>query len=287
MQTSGTESHLDVSEATFERDVIDESHRRPVVVDFWAPWCGPCRTLGPILERLASESGGGFLLAKVNVDENPRLAMLFRVQGIPAVKAVKNGALVDEFTGVLPEHQVRAWLERFVPGPAEEAVAEGERLEAAGKTQEARASFERALELKGRHGRALLGLARLEAAAGETEAAARHLDQILPADAGPLTQEIAALRLQLGGGGDLRTARERAAKNPDDLEAQVALGRALAAAGQHEPALQTFLGVVKKSPRVGPGEDARKAMIEVFDVVGARSDLADHYRSLLAQELYK
>lgn len=284
---------IDATEATFDQEVLAESTSRPVVVDFWAPWCGPCRVLGPMLERLADEHAGAFrlakVLAKVNADENPALTADFQVRGIPALKAFRDGRVVDEMTGALPEPALRAWLEGFVPGPADSLLDEGKALERGGRTADARAAYERALELRPRHARALIALAELEAAAGEAERAERHLDMILPDDASLHGKEISALRLQLHAAeaGTVDELARRVKEAPDDLEARVALGKAQAAAGRHEEALGTLLEVVRRSPRVGPGEAAREAMIEIFGAIGERSELADAYRAKMAAELYK
>lgn len=277
---------IDATDANFQAEVIEESHRRPVVVDLWAPWCGPCRVLGPILERLAEEHAGRFLLAKVNVDENPGLAHAFQVRGIPTVHAVVNGKVVDSFTGALPEIQVRAWLEGILPGPEVEILERADALLEKDDRARAKEILGELLERKPRHGDALLRMARILAAEGKVDEAERSLDLILPDDAERLEKEIAVLRLKLSGDG-VEEAERRARENPDDLEARLALGKALAAAEQYERALEIFLDVLRKSPRVGPGEEARKAMVEIFGAIGARSELADRYRALMAAELYK
>ncbi|NUQ56805.1 MAG: thioredoxin, partial [Dehalococcoidia bacterium] len=112
----------DVTDDTFASEVLTESSKRPVVVDFWAPWCGPCRVLGPIIERVAAEYGGSVVLAKLNTDENPETSMAYGIQGIPAVKAFRNGKVVAEFTGAIPEARVRAFFQQLAPGPADQAA---------------------------------------------------------------------------------------------------------------------------------------------------------------------
>src|SRR5215213_5904698 len=140
-----TTSVVEVSEASFERDVLQRSFEAPVVVDFWAAWCGPCRTLGPILERLAEEYAGAWILAKLDVDANPGVAAAFGIQGIPAVKAFRDGRQVAEFVGALPEDRVRAWLDQLGPSPATLAVGEGKAAEAAGDLERATELYRKAL----------------------------------------------------------------------------------------------------------------------------------------------
>ena len=123
---------MDVSQADFDEKVVAASRKQPVVIDFWAPWCAPCKVLKPILEKLAEEYKGKFLLAKVNSDENQEIAARYAVRGIPAVKAMVDGKIVDEFTGALPEGQVRAWLDKIIPSPAEELRRAAQQRSAAG-----------------------------------------------------------------------------------------------------------------------------------------------------------
>lgn len=277
---------IDATESNFQEEVIEESHKRPVVVDLWAPWCAPCRTLGPVLERLAEEEAGAFLLAKVNVDENPAVSQAFQVRGIPAVYALLHGQVVDSFTGALPEVQVRAWLRGILPGPEAALLEQAAALQAEGKTKEAKALYEKVLEEKPRDGDAHFQLAKILAAEGSLDAAERHLGLILPDDATRLEKEIASLRLKMAGDG-LEEAERAVEEAPEDREARLRLGKALAAAEQYERALDVFLEVLREGPKDSIGEEARAAMVEIFGAVGTRSELSDRYRSLMAAELYR
>lgn len=279
---------VDVPPGAFATAVLDESRRRPVVVDFWAPWCGPCRTLGPILERAAVAAGGAFLLAKVNVDEDPEVAARYGIQGIPAVKAYEGGEVIDEFVGALPEARVRAWLDGLVPGPADEALAEGLRLAASGDRAKARAALERALSLEPTLVEATLALGELEQADGRADAARTLLERLPEGLPAPLAARAAALRVKLSAPAvDPAELRRRAEAAPDDPAPRLALARALAAGGDVRAALEELLALVRRHRRDPPGDEARRAMLELFELVGARSELADEYRTKLSRELFR
>jgi len=279
---------IDVGDADFESSVVARSRDVPVVVDFWAPWCGPCRTLGPVLERLAEEHQGAFVLARVNVDEAPAVAEAMRIQSIPAVHAFRDGAILDGFVGAQPEPLVRQFLASVLPGEADHAAKEADALAAAGDGAAAEARYRDALSHDARHGRALLGLARQRAVANDVAEALTLVERVLPSSSvAPEAQRLAAeLRMRAGAAdGDEPALRARVAADPDDLDARLALARHLAAIGQHEAALLEFLEIVRRD-KSHEDEAARRAMLDLFEVVGPRSPLAERYRADLAKALY-
>ncbi len=278
---------IDVNERNFQREVIERSHEAPVVVDFWAPWCAPCRMLGPVLENLAQEFGGRFILAKLNTDENQRLAARFGVQGIPAVKAFKDGRVVAEFVGAQPRPAVRQFIERILPNELDMKVAEGRALLAIGRFTEAESRFREVLSEKPDHPAAMLGQARALLSLGREQAALQLLNRIPPVT--PEGTEAARLRAEItlrqgAGNANEATLKARLAEAPSDLEARYQLASLLASQQRYEEALEHYLEILRRDRKFRNG-GARQAMLHVFELLGDQP-LVRQYRNKLATVLF-
>jgi putative thioredoxin len=273
----------DVDEASFEREVIERSRRTPVVVDFWAAWCGPCRQLGPVLERLAAEANGDFQLVKVDVDHNPRLSQRYRVQGIPAVKGFRDGRMVSEFTGALPESRVRDWLKGLVPSAADRLTAEARAAEERGDAAGAERGYRAVLASHPGHPAAAIGLARLLISVGRLDEASELLR---PYANDPEAQRLAArLRFRAAAHDvDLQALRDRIEADPRDVAAHEALGMALAGDEAYTAALDHLLEAVRIDRRAG--DAARRAMLDLFSLLGDDDPRTRDYRQRLSAVLF-
>ena len=278
----GTENYIfDVTTETFEQYVINNSLHVPVLVDFWAPWCGPCKSLMPILTKLAEEYDGQFLLAKVNIDEQQELALQFGVRSVPTVKLFRHGQGVDEFSGALPESQLRAFIDQHVEKESDRRLPAIMAQFNAGEQEAALLQLRelRALEPANRQ----LVETELEMLLAMKQfSEAQTLLQSLPAEVQlePSMQALhSTLQLQLAASEapDSDELQRRLEQNPNDSEARYQLGVQLTTAGEYEAALQTFLELLRRDRNYGD-EAARKGMLMVFDQLGADDELVSRYR---------
>ena len=272
----------DVDTANFPQEVLQRSREVPVVVDFWAEWCQPCRTLGPILEKVAAESGGAFELVKVDVDANQELATQYGIQGIPMVLAFRDGAAIDSFTGALPEPAVRAWVEGILPTELDLMVDQARTAQLSDDGLTAEHILRQVLDQKSDHSEAGTSLASLLIDRGETDEALIVLGRLVP-DA-EVDRLNSAARLKASKGSDLAEIEARVAADPDDDGLRIELAKALAARAEYEPALDRLLSVVRAK---GPHKDeARTAMLDIFGVLGDEHPLTQTYRRQLASALF-
>jgi putative thioredoxin len=289
MVSSDSAFVIAVDTDSFETEVIERSRTVPVLVDFWAPWCGPCRVLGPILEKLAAEYRGGFILAKLNTDENPRISAEFRIQGIPNVMLFRDGGVVDQFVGAYPESGVRKFLDSHLPSEADKVFSLAQLRLEEGKPSEAELLLNEVLRLDPKHSAAHLALAKALINSGRGKQALPHLEAIPGLsdeyESAARLREVLAFQDECEQGGGEQLWRQRLAKDPDDLDSRFALACCLAAAGKYPDALDEFLTLVAKDKRYRDAAP-RKAMLAIFSVIGERSVLADEYRTRLARTLY-
>jgi putative thioredoxin len=276
---------MDVTTATFEREVVQASHAAPVVVDFWAPWCGPCRALTPVLEKLEREYAGRFKLAKINSDENQDLAAAFAVRSIPSVIGFAGGRPAAQFLGALPESQVRAFIERLLPSPSEIEWARAAALKAAGDAAAAGAALRKALDLDPANDPARLDLAALLIDAGQSEEAERLLAEVKPdADLDARLEALRAAASFARPGTGESELKARLEANAADHDSRLALARRYAGGKRYREALDELLEIVRRDKNWRDGE-ARRQVLNIFNLAQDQALVAE-YRRKLATALY-
>ncbi len=270
---------IDVNESDFEFQVIAYSQEIPVLVDFWAPWCAPCRVLSPILEKLAEEAQGSFRLAKVNVDENLNLSKRYQVHSIPAVKAFREGRIVAEFSGLRPENQVREFLRSITPSASDLAIEKGNSLLQMNQARQAELAFREALAEDNNHPGAMLGLSRSLLQQGLGRQSLEIIKQF------PASREYNSAQTLLPLAEALVAFEEEfdESENPLDAAYQRAVG--LIQRGNTEAALDGLLDILREDKRYRNGK-AKQLILAVFEMLGEPDPITQAYRSELATVLF-
>jgi len=282
----------DTTTQTFARDVIDASMQVPVIVDFWAPWCGPCKQLTPVLEKAVLAAKGAVRLVKMNIDDYPEVAQQLRVQSIPAVFAFKNGQPVDGFMGALPESQVRAFIERLggdTTSPADMLAEAGRDALAVGDLATAAQAFAQAIQDEPGHPGAVAGLARCYIETGDLERARQTLALVRPdarSDAGIKAVEASlSLAEKAAELGDTSEFLARLEANPKDHQARFDLALALNAKGDRDGAIDALLRIIEYD-RKWNDEAARKQLVEFFEAYGPKDEATLSGRRRLSSLLF-
>jgi putative thioredoxin len=280
---------MDVTLANFEAEVLNASREIPVLVDFWAPWCGPCRSLGPILEKLEREYGGRFKLVKVNVDDNPELAAHFQARSIPLVVAVVDGRPADQFTGAQPEGQVRAFIDRLLPLPHEEEHQQAMVAWQEGDTATAEKHLRTALSLEPAYDEARLDYVELLIGTDRPEDAHAQFELLTPrASADPRHAALQTALNAVEKAQDLPEEDElvaRIAATPGDLQARLELANKRMARRAWGPAMEELIEIVRRD-RAFQDDIGRKTLIATFEMASAQPELVSQYRRKLSTLLF-
>lgn len=279
---------VNVTMTTFQQDVMQRSLELPVVIDFWAPWCQPCQQLAPVLEKLAVEFAGKFLLAKVNTDDEPNIAQAFGIQSLPTVVAFVNGQPVDQFQGMMTEEQVRQWLAPLMPSPAQVLAREAAALVET-DPQGAEAKYREALALKPDEDSLKVCLASVLLKQGRFDECQSQIETLaargfLEPEAERIKSEL-DVRVAAAESGGVDEARKAVEADPTNLLLQVRLADALAASAQHRKALELCLDVVLKDFGEARAE-AKETMVKIFSILGPASELTGEFRRKLSTALY-
>jgi len=270
---------INVSEADFEYEVLAYSQQAPVVVDFWAEWCAPCRTLGPLLERLAQEGQGSFRLAKVNVDDNPNLALRYGVHGIPAVKAFRDGKMVAEFTGVQPEPRLREFLRALAPSKSDLALEKGHSLLAMRQSLQAETAFRAVIKEFPENPVAQLGLAKSLLLQGESQESSQILSRF------PASREYTAAQTLLPLSLALSDLDQNHLKDDDPLDPAFNQALRLVKRGNIEAAMDGLLDILRENKHYADGR-ARLTLVALLELLGENNPVTRQYRAELASVLF-
>ncbi|QVL33721.1 thioredoxin [Telmatocola sphagniphila] len=279
---------IDVEESNFQADVIERSKDTLVLIDFWAPWCEPCRRLGPLLEKIAGERQGTVVIAKVNTDENPELASYFQIEGIPAVFAIKESQVADQFTGLMPEAALNEFVDNLAPKPPTSEEAQAEELEKT-KPEEAAKLYRAILEKDPNEDKTRLSLGRVLVGLKQYHEARVVLQPL--GDAGDFGADAERLRKQMDmlesapAQSEVNELQKKVAAAPENAKLRFQLGSLLAKQAKYQEALDNLLIAAEHDRELGRN-DVKNLMVDIFHIIGVRSELADDYRARLQNLLY-